>query len=49
MRSSWTRLQKWRAILSRAFQAFLNGRIPPDPTSPRAELMQPEREKSLTA
>ena len=22
-----TRLQKWRAILSRAFQAFLNGRL----------------------
>ena len=38
-----TRLQTWRSILSRAFQAFLNGRLLRAP--PRAKLMQPQREK----
>jgi hypothetical protein len=39
-----TSLQKWRAILSCAFQAFLDGRFLHTP--PRAKLMQPRREKS---
>ena len=41
-----TRLQKWRAILSRAFQAFLNGRPLRAPPAARANLMQPERAKA---
>src|SRR5208337_4498465 len=41
-----TRLQKWRAILSRAFQAFLNGRLLRGAALARANLMQPERAKS---
>src|SRR5208283_4697661 len=38
-----TRLQTWRAILSRAFQAFLNGRLlrpPPRPASPQPDATQ---------
>jgi hypothetical protein len=46
-----TRLQKWRAILSRAFQAFLNGRLlraPPRlaPTTRPRKIAKPS---SLTA
>ncbi|MBV8442587.1 MAG: hypothetical protein JO312_18840 [Hyphomicrobiales bacterium] len=35
-----TRLQKWRAILSRVFRAFLNGRLTRPPAAPRPDLMQ---------
>jgi hypothetical protein len=42
-----TPLQTWRAIFSRAFQAFLDGRFL-RPAQPRAKLMQPRREESLT-
>jgi hypothetical protein len=40
-----TRLQKWRAILSRAFKAFLKGPA----AASRAKLTQPERAKSQNA
>ena len=39
-----TRLETWRAILSRAFQAFPQGPPPPPATPPRPQLMQPKRE-----
>ena len=45
----FTRRETWRAILSRAFQAFPQRPPPARPASPRAQLMQPKREKPQTA
>jgi hypothetical protein len=36
--------QRWREILSRAFQAFLKGRPPPRATAPMSILTQPQIE-----